>query len=144
MSEPLSAIHQGLPALRASPQAFWTFASVTGANPGTFETSGVTLYFVPGGAAGAAPANTKAATSPAASAAGAKRNMSPPPVAFLPLPLRLLRLHGLNTTVQEVAPGVSRLTFPMPVGVGHVHCYLLRGEDGWTLVDTAIAFPGAE
>jgi glyoxylase-like metal-dependent hydrolase (beta-lactamase superfamily II) len=25
-----------------------------------------------------------------------------------------------------------------------VHCYLLRGEDGWTLVDTAIAFPGAE
>jgi glyoxylase-like metal-dependent hydrolase (beta-lactamase superfamily II) len=50
----------------------------------------------------------------------------------------------LNTAVQEVAPGVVRLTFPLPVGVGHVHTYLLRGEDGWTLVDTAVAFPGAE
>jgi glyoxylase-like metal-dependent hydrolase (beta-lactamase superfamily II) len=50
----------------------------------------------------------------------------------------------LNTSVQEVAPGVARLTFPLPLGVGHVHCYLLGGDDGWTLVDTAIAFPGAE
>ena len=46
--------------------------------------------------------------------------------------------------MQEVAPGVFRLTFPLPMGAGHVHCYLLRGEGGWTLVDTAVAFPGAE
>ena len=46
--------------------------------------------------------------------------------------------------MQRIAEGVLRLTFPLPLGIGHVHCYLLEGEDGWTLVDTAIAFPGAE
>ena len=46
--------------------------------------------------------------------------------------------------MEEIARGVVRLTFPLPLGIGHVHCYLLRGDDGWTLVDTAIAFPGAE
>jgi glyoxylase-like metal-dependent hydrolase (beta-lactamase superfamily II) len=31
-----------------------------------------------------------------------------------------------------------RLTLPLPTGPKHVHCYLLRGEDGWTLVDTGL------
>ena len=48
MSVPLSEIHQGLPALRASPHAFWSVGSVTGARPGTLETSAVTLYLVAG------------------------------------------------------------------------------------------------
>ena len=38
---------------------------------------------------------------------------------------------------------IRRLTFPLPMGAGHVHCYLLPGEDGWTLVDTALGFPDA-
>ena len=43
----------------------------------------------------------------------------------------------------EVGEGIRRLTFELPFGAGHVHCYLLPGADGWTLVDTALALPGA-
>lgn len=41
----------------------------------------------------------------------------------------------------DLAPGVRRLTFPLPTKPWHVHGYLLRGEDGWTLVDTGLALP---
>jgi glyoxylase-like metal-dependent hydrolase (beta-lactamase superfamily II) len=39
--------------------------------------------------------------------------------------------------------GIRRLTFPLPLGIRHVHCYLLPGEDGWTLVDTGLGLPDA-
>ena len=39
-------------------------------------------------------------------------------------------------------PGVRRVTLEA-AGVGHVHCYLLRGRTGWTLVDTGLGVPGA-
>ena len=39
----------------------------------------------------------------------------------------------------EIAPGLLRLTLPLPTGPRHVHCYLLRGDGaGWTLVDTGL------
>ena len=38
----------------------------------------------------------------------------------------------------EVEPGILRVTLPLPSGPRHVHCYLLRGDDGWTLVDTGL------
>jgi len=38
----------------------------------------------------------------------------------------------------EVEPGIRRLTLPLPSGPKHVHCYFLRGADGWTLVDTGL------
>jgi glyoxylase-like metal-dependent hydrolase (beta-lactamase superfamily II) len=38
----------------------------------------------------------------------------------------------------ELEPGILRLTLPLPTGPRHVHCYLLRGGDGWTLVDTGL------
>ena len=39
----------------------------------------------------------------------------------------------------EVAQGVLRLTFDLPLGIDHVHCYLLRASDGgWILVDTGL------
>jgi glyoxylase-like metal-dependent hydrolase (beta-lactamase superfamily II) len=44
----------------------------------------------------------------------------------------------------ELPGGIRRLTFPLPMGVGHVHCYLLPGENGWTLVDTGLGLPDAE
>src|SRR5215208_1487242 len=41
--------------------------------------------------------------------------------------------------VQEVFEGVRRVTFRLPLGIDHVHCYLLRSsEGGWTLVDTGL------
>jgi glyoxylase-like metal-dependent hydrolase (beta-lactamase superfamily II) len=45
--------------------------------------------------------------------------------------------HVFATPV-EVEPGILRLTLPLPSGPKHVHCYLLRGDDGWTLVDTGL------
>ena len=41
-------------------------------------------------------------------------------------------------TPAEVGPGVLRVTLPLPSGPRHVHCFLLRGDDGWTLVDTGL------
>ncbi|HEV8685867.1 MAG TPA: MBL fold metallo-hydrolase [Gaiellaceae bacterium] len=46
--------------------------------------------------------------------------------------------------LDEIAEGVLRFTLPMPVGPQHVHCYLLEGLDGWTLVDTGLALPDAD
>ncbi|HSC90850.1 MAG TPA: MBL fold metallo-hydrolase [Gaiellaceae bacterium] len=43
-----------------------------------------------------------------------------------------------------LAPDVRRLTFPLPTRPGHVHAYLLGGDDGWTLVDTGIALPDTD
>jgi glyoxylase-like metal-dependent hydrolase (beta-lactamase superfamily II) len=50
----------------------------------------------------------------------------------------------LNALMDELPGGIRRLTFPLPLGIPHVHCYLLPGEDGWTLVDTGLGLPGAE
>ena len=41
-------------------------------------------------------------------------------------------------TPEALEPGILRLTLPLPTGPRHVHCYLLRGDDGWTLVDTGL------
>jgi glyoxylase-like metal-dependent hydrolase (beta-lactamase superfamily II) len=40
--------------------------------------------------------------------------------------------------VREVAPGVLRVTMPLPFALNHVHVWLLEDPDGWTLVDTGI------
>ena len=45
--------------------------------------------------------------------------------------------------MDELPAGIRRLTFPLPLGIDHVHCYLLPGSDGWTLVDTGLGLPGA-
>ena len=46
--------------------------------------------------------------------------------------------------VVELAAGVRRVTFPLPTKPRHVHGYLLTGQDGWTLVDTGLAWPDLE
>jgi glyoxylase-like metal-dependent hydrolase (beta-lactamase superfamily II) len=43
----------------------------------------------------------------------------------------------------ELPGGIRRLTFPLPFRLRHVHCYLLPGADGWTLVDTGLGLPDA-
>jgi glyoxylase-like metal-dependent hydrolase (beta-lactamase superfamily II) len=41
--------------------------------------------------------------------------------------------------MHDVADGVRRVTFRLPLGIDHVHCYFLRAGDGtWTLVDTGL------
>src|SRR5574338_595847 len=39
--------------------------------------------------------------------------------------------------------GIRRVTLPLPTRPGHVHSYLLPGEDGWTIVDTGLGLPDA-
>jgi glyoxylase-like metal-dependent hydrolase (beta-lactamase superfamily II) len=46
--------------------------------------------------------------------------------------------------MDELPGGIGRLTFPLPIGPRHVHCYLLPGSDGWTLVDTGLGLPDAQ
>ena len=33
---------------------------------------------------------------------------------------------------------------PLPMRPSHVHCYLLEGQDGWTLVDTGLSLPESD
>ena len=44
----------------------------------------------------------------------------------------------------ELPFGIRRITTPLPTRPGHVHSYLLPGDDGWTLVDTGIGLPNAQ
>jgi glyoxylase-like metal-dependent hydrolase (beta-lactamase superfamily II) len=51
----------------------------------------------------------------------------------------------VENRVSEVAGGIRRVTFGLPLGIDHVHCYLLRsGEDAWTIVDAGLGLPEAE
>jgi glyoxylase-like metal-dependent hydrolase (beta-lactamase superfamily II) len=46
--------------------------------------------------------------------------------------------------VIEVDSGIRRVTFSMPLGLDHVHCYLLpTSQGGWTVVDTGLGLPDA-
>jgi glyoxylase-like metal-dependent hydrolase (beta-lactamase superfamily II) len=41
----------------------------------------------------------------------------------------------------EVADGIVRVTYPMPMKPGHVHGYLVATVDGYLLVDTGLGLP---
>ena len=41
-------------------------------------------------------------------------------------------------SVVEVAPGILWARMPMPMALDHINVYLLRGDDGWTLIDTGL------
>jgi glyoxylase-like metal-dependent hydrolase (beta-lactamase superfamily II) len=46
--------------------------------------------------------------------------------------------------MDEVAGGIRQVTLPLPTRPGHVHAYLLPGEDGWIVVDTGVGLPDAK
>jgi glyoxylase-like metal-dependent hydrolase (beta-lactamase superfamily II) len=52
-----------------------------------------------------------------------------------------------NTREPVVVPlgdGIVRITFPLPLGIDHVHAYMLPADDGGTmLVDTGLGLPDA-
>jgi glyoxylase-like metal-dependent hydrolase (beta-lactamase superfamily II) len=45
--------------------------------------------------------------------------------------------------MEELEGGIRRVTLPLPSRPGHVHAYLLPGDDGWTVVDTGLGLPDA-
>lgn len=57
------------------------------------------------------------------------------PRAVLAYPFEAPAADG---SVVSVAPGLLWARMPMPMGLDHVNVYLLRGERGWTLVDTGL------
>lgn len=42
---------------------------------------------------------------------------------------------------REVAPGIYQVRLPLPFALNHVNCYLLRDDDGWTLLDAGLHQP---
>ncbi len=46
--------------------------------------------------------------------------------------------------VEQIAADIHRLRLPLPFALNHVNCYLFRGRDGWTIVDTGLHTPEAE
>jgi glyoxylase-like metal-dependent hydrolase (beta-lactamase superfamily II) len=46
--------------------------------------------------------------------------------------------------MEELEGGIRRVTLPLPTRPGHVHAYLLPGEEGWIVVDTGIGLPDAK
>ena len=40
--------------------------------------------------------------------------------------------------IEQLEPGIARVTFRLPLGIDHVHCYLLRCPAGHLLVDTGL------
>jgi glyoxylase-like metal-dependent hydrolase (beta-lactamase superfamily II) len=41
--------------------------------------------------------------------------------------------------MEELEPGIRRVTFALPLGIDHVHCYFLRSSTGgWIVVDTGL------
>jgi glyoxylase-like metal-dependent hydrolase (beta-lactamase superfamily II) len=46
--------------------------------------------------------------------------------------------------MDELVSGIRRVTLPLPTRPGHVHAYLLPGEDGWIVVDTGVGTPDAK
>jgi len=45
--------------------------------------------------------------------------------------------------MDELSGGIRRVTLPLPTRPGHVHAYVLPGDDGWTVVDTGLGLPDA-
>ena len=54
--------------------------------------------------------------------------------------------HGHMTTtapprVREVAADLYQIRLPLPFALNHVNCYLLRDDEGWTILDTGLDQP---
>lgn len=45
----------------------------------------------------------------------------------------------MDGAVVAVAPGVLWVRMPMPMALDHINVWLLRGDAGWTIVDTGLA-----
>ncbi|HRD74552.1 MAG TPA: MBL fold metallo-hydrolase [Hyphomicrobiaceae bacterium] len=45
--------------------------------------------------------------------------------------------HPMGAETIELAPGLLWARFPLPFRLNHINVWLLREDDGWTLIDTA-------
>lgn len=49
----------------------------------------------------------------------------------------------LPGTVKEVAEGVFWIRMPLPISLEWINLWMIRGDEGWTIVDTGMATPDA-
>lgn len=47
------------------------------------------------------------------------------------------------TTIVQVAGDIWQVRIPLPYALNHVHCYLLRGPEGWSVVDCGLHWDAA-
>jgi glyoxylase-like metal-dependent hydrolase (beta-lactamase superfamily II) len=50
----------------------------------------------------------------------------------------------MENVIQEVAEGIFQVRVPLPFALNLVNCYLLKGDDGWTVLDTGLNTPQAQ
>lgn len=43
----------------------------------------------------------------------------------------------------EVVPGIYLVKLPVPSILNHVNCYLIRGKNGWSIIDTGMNYPAS-
>lgn len=46
-----------------------------------------------------------------------------------------------HTACREVAENIYQVRLPLPFALNHVNCYLLREDDGWTILDAGLNRP---
>ena len=46
-----------------------------------------------------------------------------------------------HSPVRPVAPDIYQVRLPLPFALNHVNCYLLRDDEGWTMLDTGLDRP---
>ena len=51
---------------------------------------------------------------------------------------------GVVPPLVELPAGIRQVTLPLPMRPGHVHAYLVPGDDGWLVVDTGLGLPDAK
>jgi glyoxylase-like metal-dependent hydrolase (beta-lactamase superfamily II) len=57
----------------------------------------------------------------------------------------LRRGDETSPVVVRLDDGIARITFPLPLGIDHVHAYVLPADDGGSIVvDTGLGLPGHE
>lgn len=49
----------------------------------------------------------------------------------------------ISPTLTPLTSDIHRLRLPLPFALDHVNCYLIRGDDGWSLLDTGLHTPEA-
>src|SRR5437870_1111610 len=54
------------------------------------------------------------------------------------------RMGGAGSIERPFGSDVARITLPLKTGPRHVHCYVLRGDEGRILVDTGLGLPGGD
>lgn len=67
---------------------------------------------------------------------GTLRRPAQPPATSIQY---LYEQHPKGAETLEVAPGILWARVPLPFRLNHVNCWLIREEDGWTVVDTGTA-----